>query len=95
MLTIETTMMLANLVTESEATDSKNVFDCYSSVSDDESNSVNLRVVLSMLDGVSLSKFEFCMKEKVSESVNMQSLIGVGPVVMDVLANIQINISVI
>ena len=38
----------------------------------------------------------FLLEEKgVCESVNMQSLIGIGPVAMNVLANIQMNTSVI
>ena len=51
-------------------TDSGSIFYCYSDVSDDESDGVNavdeLRTVLSMLDDVSLSEFDFCKKEKVS-----------------------------
>ena len=74
-------------------TDSWSIFDHYSDVSDDESDYVNpedeLRTVLSMLDDASLLEFG------VYDSVNMQSLIGIGPVVMDVLANIQINTCVI
>ena len=57
MLTIETTMMLANLATESEAkrsTDRGSIFDGYLDVSDDECDGVNaedeLHTVLSMLD---------------------------------------------
>ena len=90
--------MLANLVTELKAkwTLTVGVFSItYTDVSNDESDSVNpegeLHTVLSMLDDVLLPEFDFCNKEKVSESVNIQSLIGLGPVAMDVLANIQIN----
>ena len=52
MLTIKTTMMLANLAD----TDSGSIFDGYSDISDDESDGVNaedeLLTVLSMLDNV-------------------------------------------
>ena len=51
-------------------TDSGSIFDRFSNVSDDESDSVNpedeLRTVLSMLDDASLLEFVFCKKEKVS-----------------------------
>ena len=63
MLTIETTMMLANLATEPEAKRSKSgsIFDGYSDVSDKECDGVNaedeLRTVLSMLDD---AYFNFC-----------------------------------
>ena len=56
MLTIETTMMLANLATAGGKTDtdSGSIFDGFSDVSDDECDGVNaedeLRTELSMLD---------------------------------------------
>ena len=56
MLTIETTMMLANLATArgKTDTDSGSIFDGFSDVSDDECDGVNaedeLRTELSMLD---------------------------------------------
>ena len=91
MLTIETTMMFANLATKY----SGSIFDGYSDVSDDECDGVNaedeLRTVLSMLDDAVL----FLVEKRYCEFINMQSLIGIGPVAMNVLANIQMNTSVI
>ena len=69
------------------------IFDHYSDVSDDESDDVKpedeLCTVRSMLDDVPLSEFDFCNPS------TCKSLIGTGPVAMDVLTNIQINTSVI
>ena len=96
---IETTMMLGNLVTEPEAKRTLE-FSIATRTLVMMKLTVNpedeLRTVLSVLDDASLPEFDFCKKEKgVCESINMQSLIGISPFVMDVLANIQINTCVI
>ena len=80
-------------------TDSGSIFDRYSDVCDYESDGVNpedeLRTVLSMLDDALLLEFDFVRKKSACESVNMQSLIGISPVAMGVLASIQISTFVI
>ena len=75
-------------------TDSNSIFSCYPGVSDDESDSVHPEDELSMLDDALLPEFDFCNKEKVSVNPSTSNFIGIGPAVMDVLANKQINTSV-
>ena len=88
-------------------TDNGSIFDGYSDVSDDECDSVNTGwaahctiTVLSLYYHCTINAgwcvVSFLLEEKgVCESVNMQSLIGIGLVAVNVLANIQMNTSVI
>ena len=77
-------------------TDSKSILNGYSDVSDDESDGVNVRMSCALYYRCWMMRsLIFARRKGVCESVNIQSLIGISPVAMDVLANIQLNTSVI